>query len=284
LEPAAPRPRVWTVFVAWACSVAIMLTVSASVMAVFLIGASFKRAAPVELARIFLHEPFAYLGTLLLTQLVLGAFILALSGFSPEPWRQRLRWRPATIGWAGLALAAVAFLGLSNISDCVIGLLGWQDKGTLGTLNAIFRGASPGARLFAVGVVGLVAPVVEELFFRGYIQTRLVRRWGRWAGICVTSLLFGLSHLDPLQSTCAVTIALFLGWIVERTGSVWPTILLHCLNNTLSVVTAGSTHDLSRSAFLAMLAVSGAIALVGTLTLPWLLPSPRVEGCTEGTT
>ena len=74
----------------------------------------------------------------------------------------------------------------------------------------------------------------EELFFRGYLQSRLVQRWGRWMGIGVSSLAFGFIHFDPLHSTFAFCIGLFLGWVADRSGSIRPAMFMHVLNNTVS--------------------------------------------------
>jgi membrane protease YdiL (CAAX protease family) len=78
--------------------------------------------------------------------------------------------------------------------------------------------------------------MVEELFFRGYLQTRLVARWGRWTGIALTALAFGLVHMDWVHSTFAFLLGLWLGWMTERAGSIRPAMLVHGANNLLAMV------------------------------------------------
>ncbi|HEY6105572.1 MAG TPA: CPBP family intramembrane glutamic endopeptidase [Anaeromyxobacteraceae bacterium] len=168
--------------------------------------------------------------------LALGGFALLLGGLSPAPWRRRLRLEPSPLGWGGLGLAVLGFLALSTVSDSVIRLLGLQDRGAIGRLAIAFEEASPGALVLGVLGLGLAAGTAEELFFRGFMQSRLTERWGRWAGIALTALAFGVYHLDALQGGFAVTVGLYLGWLADRTGSVRPAAAAHVVNNSVWVL------------------------------------------------
>lgn len=83
-------------------------------------------------------------------------------------------------------------------------------------------------------VIALLAPVVEEMVFRGCVLRDLLR-WRperRWLMISLSALLFALSHLNPAQMPHAFVIGLLLGWIYSRTGSIVPGIAYHWANNT----------------------------------------------------
>ncbi|MEL6347704.1 MAG: CPBP family intramembrane glutamic endopeptidase, partial [Myxococcota bacterium] len=81
-----------------------------------------------------------------------------------------------------------------------------------------------------------VAPLVEELLFRGFFLPPLIERLGAWGGIVVTAVLFGLMHLsDPLVVPPLVLLGVALGWLRHRSGSVWTSLALHMLNNGLAV-------------------------------------------------
>ena len=83
-------------------------------------------------------------------------------------------------------------------------------------------------------VVCLLAPVAEELVFRG-AALRTLLEWKpehRWLMIILSALLFALSHLNPAQLLHPFVIGLLLGWMYERTGSVIPGIVYHWANNT----------------------------------------------------
>lgn len=86
----------------------------------------------------------------------------------------------------------------------------------------------------------IVAPVIEELFFRGVVQSRLRARgglWGRpWIAIGVTAVCFGLAHLWVASAAHAALVlapALVIGWVYERTRSIALCIALHSASNAL---------------------------------------------------
>ncbi len=84
--------------------------------------------------------------------------------------------------------------------------------------------------------VGMVCPVCEELVFREGIQGYLHRHGTHPAvAIIVASLLFGILHLNPLQTFFASLMGIILGILYYRTGSALICSLLHIANNSLAV-------------------------------------------------
>lgn len=89
-----------------------------------------------------------------------------------------------------------------------------------------------------LGVVSmaLLAPIVEELMFRGAIQGYLMRRCSNaWTGIIVTALVFGAIHMNPQQVVYAALLGIIFGWIYYRTRSLLTVIAGHVLNNSVAV-------------------------------------------------
>lgn len=86
-------------------------------------------------------------------------------------------------------------------------------------------------------VVGLFAPLTEELVFRGAILKALLQ-WkpNPWVGIVISALLFALVHMNPAQMPHAVLVGLLLGWMYYRTDSVIPGVVYHWVNNTVAYV------------------------------------------------
>jgi membrane protease YdiL (CAAX protease family) len=87
-------------------------------------------------------------------------------------------------------------------------------------------------------VVALVAPIVEELTFRGLGFTLLDARFGRWPAILLVGIAFGLAHglveaLPPL-----VVFGACLAYLRSRTASVYPGMILHASYNTLVLLFA----------------------------------------------
>jgi membrane protease YdiL (CAAX protease family) len=79
--------------------------------------------------------------------------------------------------------------------------------------------------------VCILAPVLEEMLFRGVILRSFLRLYSRWVAILASSAIFGLAHLNIYQFMVALLIGSIAGWLYERTRSLWPCILLHAAYN-----------------------------------------------------
>jgi membrane protease YdiL (CAAX protease family) len=85
--------------------------------------------------------------------------------------------------------------------------------------------------------VGVLAPIAEELYFRGLIHRWFRSRFAFWPAVLLSSGLFALGHFD---SIAVVASTFFLGIVLavvfERGRSLWLPILIHMINNSLAVV------------------------------------------------
>ena len=85
--------------------------------------------------------------------------------------------------------------------------------------------------------IGLLAPLVEEIVFRGAILRALLQRCGKaWVAIAISALLFAIAHMNPAQLPHAFLIGLLLGWMYYRTDSIIPGIVYHWINNSVAYV------------------------------------------------
>lgn len=91
--------------------------------------------------------------------------------------------------------------------------------------------------------VSLLVPFMEELLFRGFLQTWIRRFLGRWGGIALTSVIFSAVHFSKSQGasnvmllTSLFVLSLFLGLLYERQKTLWAPIGLHVAFNALSVL------------------------------------------------
>ena len=84
-------------------------------------------------------------------------------------------------------------------------------------------------------ILALIPAVCEELTFRGFIFGGLLHKNGVMRAVLVSSVFFGLSHTVLQQSISATMMGILLGIVAWRTGSVLCTIIIHCINNTLSL-------------------------------------------------
>jgi sodium transport system permease protein len=87
-------------------------------------------------------------------------------------------------------------------------------------------------------LVAVLPAICEELAFRGFIFGGLLRQQGIVRALVVSSILFGLTHAVLQQSISACVMGLVLGLIAWRTGGVLCTILVHMINNGLTLTLA----------------------------------------------
>ena len=98
--------------------------------------------------------------------------------------------------------------------------------------------------LAALGGV-VLAPLVEEILFRGLLQRLVGRAWGPWAGIVVSALVFGLVHGEPWFLFGLIMGGLVLGFLYEATGSLSACWAAHALHNAVSLVILFVQQDTS---------------------------------------
>jgi membrane protease YdiL (CAAX protease family) len=90
--------------------------------------------------------------------------------------------------------------------------------------------------LSRVFLLVIVAPVTEELLFRGIILRGLLSRYRPAAAVTLTALLFAVLHMNPWQSLSALFLGILFGWFYWRTGSVALCVLAHAIANGLSIL------------------------------------------------
>lgn len=237
----AEKPRVWTVWLA------IVVSLLAAVLSIAIAGVA---ALGLELARgkslvdaqagalataqtpLFLALTSAFGSTLL------GLVALAAARFSKAPLRERLRLGPSEVGPLATAGWVVALVALSIGLDAIVGLFRPVPSDVARNTARIFHDAPPLPFALLVLSVGVLAPLVEELLFRGYVQSRLVARWGRAWGIGITAVVFGAYHADLVHGLCAAALGVVLGLLAERARSIRPGTIAHLVNNTLALVIA----------------------------------------------
>lgn len=116
-----------------------------------------------------------------------------------------------------------------------------------------------------VVVVG-VAPVMEELLFRGLILRGLVGNHGAVGGVVLTAVLFGVIHLNPAQVVGATLLGVLAGLLVVAGRSVYPAIGFHALNNLLALLLVNGVLPFSEvgdaAPPLALVVMLGVLALV----------------------
>jgi membrane protease YdiL (CAAX protease family) len=230
---APERPR-WP---AWYAPAAFVVVVGATTVLVGMVLAIAGKNADDSSAVVTI------IGTMIQAGVFIGTAVLFASFVDkPKPWQfglRRTRFWPA-VGWAALGLLAFyvfaalyTALAQPDVEQTVTKELG-ADQGTAG--------------LIAAGVVVIVlAPLSEEFFFRGFFYRALRSRFPLLVAAAIDGVVFGFIHWDfsTAHGLLIVPPLAFLGFvfclIYERTGSLFPVIALHAINN--SAAYAAQVHD-----------------------------------------
>ena len=109
-------------------------------------------------------------------------------------------------------------------------------------LEAYIRRPFGGAAVFTVAVV--IAPLLEEFFFRGWMQRTLERRYESTVAIVVTAVAFAAVHFDEFGFVVRLAFGLLVGYVAYSTRSVWPGVVLHATYNAGVMLVGGAVPQL----------------------------------------
>jgi sodium transport system permease protein len=142
----------------------------------------------------------------------------------------------------GLALVAGTVAGTLSLNHLLTVAGTWQERifpvppFYREALEELLRSRGPGDFIGLLVVFAVVPAVCEEILFRGFLQSGLVRAFQRpSAGIACTAAIFALFHLLPQLYPGTFVLGLFVGWLAQSSGTLIPAMLAHGLNNALSI-------------------------------------------------
>lgn len=99
--------------------------------------------------------------------------------------------------------------------------------------------------VFLVFGIVILAPLGEELLFRGFLQKFLEEHWQDVTkAVLVTSLFFAIIHLNPYWLIQIYILGVLLGYLAWRTGSIWAGFILHAANNLIALLFTNYNHVL----------------------------------------
>ena len=173
---------------------------------------------------------------------VAACMIMTVEGKYRVPFWQAIRWNWPRSEWGLLGLGGVLFVGLFALENLLP-----MPKDT--PFEHLFDRPRDAYLLSLIAVT--LGPLMEELFFRGFLYPVLARRMGKVIAILLTSTLFGLLHGAQLGYSWAVLIIFLVGVVLTTvravTKSVASSFLVHVgYNATLSallfIATSGFRH------------------------------------------
>jgi membrane protease YdiL (CAAX protease family) len=242
--PAPPGPRLpacdwpwWTApaAVAWAFLLVAAGSLAVALVAALLFGVSFASAHPpggLEIA-----------GTVVQDALFVAAAVLAArtGGRAVRAWQFGLQ-RPG-IGWLSprRGLAWAAGMAALTLGAFLVFTVAWAEIVNVHANDnlpeRLGAGEGTGLLLLAAVLICVVAPICEEFLFRGLVFRALCNLRGVWPAAAITGLLFGAVHAGSAPVVDLVPLAA-LGFglcvLYRATGSLYPCIAAHSLNNSLA--------------------------------------------------
>ena len=144
--------------------------------------------------------------------------------FTPNLWT----WSRTIAAVIGLSIAALTL-------NALYGRWVLKSKDSQAQTTAIVKGLdSTGAKVIGFLAIVVIGPIVEEMLFRGYLQTALSKRMKPWLAIVLASCAFAAIHLQPAAFPMLALVGGVFGFLYHRTGSLRVSMALHMLNNGLA--------------------------------------------------
>ncbi|HSM70336.1 MAG TPA: type II CAAX endopeptidase family protein [Anaerolineales bacterium] len=145
---------------------------------------------------------------------------------------------PAALG-VGCGLLLISYM-IILVHNLVLMALGVEPQGQ--QIMDLFAALDSPIWFMVVGVV--FAPIIEEIFFRGFLFQGLRPQYGWIRAGLISSTIFAVGHLDPVALIPTFILGCLLAYMYHRTNSVWPGIILHFLVNALGMCAAYATTQL----------------------------------------
>ncbi len=228
-------PRIWPIFVTYVVAFAVILIVQTIMVIAWI---AWQVAQGEDLQQFIQQKMLAMLSTpaALMVLATPSQLIIGLAAVVPAALESRRSLRsclglvkPRLPGW-GYPVVAVSAMVPTAVGLGFAYLVALALDSSVSE-EQLYKQMTIGLAVPFVLFISLVPGFMEELFFRGYIQRRLLQRWPAGTAILVTSLLFAMLHVAPAQVAFAFPLGIWLGVVAWRTGSIWPGVVCHAFVN-----------------------------------------------------
>ena len=159
----------------------------------------------------------------------LAAVLISVSPLGLAEGARALGLRP--MGWRPVVLGVVG----TTVLSFAVSQIGVQPEGVRQVTDSV---QDPSVLIPTLLVLAVLAPVVEELVFRGLLYGWVAGRWGPLPAFLVSSLAFAAAHAEPAHIVLVLPLGFWFGWLRWRTNSLWPTLITHMINNAFAVLGA----------------------------------------------
>jgi uncharacterized protein len=173
-------------------------------------------------------------GLLVIVQLTFLLPVFVIFAWRRIHWKHlgfgRFDWSTLGIG-CGLLIASYVIILLHNL---ILMTLGIDTQGE--EITQLFESLESPAWFFLVGAV--FAPLVEEIFFRGFLFQGFRAKYGWVSAMLMSSGIFAVAHLDPVSLIPTFILGNVLAYLYHRSNSMWPGVILHVLVNSFGLCSA----------------------------------------------
>jgi membrane protease YdiL (CAAX protease family) len=232
-RPAPARPlRVWPVFAIYFGAFAMCAAVQIPVAVVMAVVVVLRGGKPDEIVKL-MGTPLGFIALALPAQLgLLGVWWWASTYGDPRVRASR------AIGQTMLSAPALVCIVIASLAALYLGdplsEVGLQLFGQWGSdtfITRLYDHITWPTGIALVLFIGLAPAFVEEFFFRGYMQRRLLARWPAAVVVPLVAVLFAAFHGTPAWALGVLPLGLWFGVLAWRTGSLWPGIACHAFIN-----------------------------------------------------
>ena len=187
-----------------------------------------------------------------------------------------------TGGWIRAIVVVLGTVSAAYMSDAITKWLPPMPY----YLEDLLKGMTGGPLWVSLLSVSVMAPFFEEWLCRGEVMRGLLQRVKPVWAIVISAAFFAIIHLNPWQAIPAFILGCLFGYVYYKTGSLLLTMLMHCANNTFSVILSRLDAFKDADTWLDVLSpmeyfagfVAAGLVIAGLVVLLRRIPLERPEG------
>ena len=234
-----PFPQVWKAFALITIYFVLQFVMTIGVMAVMTFNNPDAMKAAMDDQAAIMSSPQAAIGVVW-GLVAAGIVMLVLIGWNLRVPARAIKiglFSPSRLSLAETALTAFTLLVGAFFINRVYATYVVPGVEMQAELQAILNALDKTSMVLVLKVlaVAILAPLIEELLFRGYLQTALAEKMNHHLAIWLAAFIFAIIHLQPMAIPALMVLGAAFGYIYHRTGSLKTCIVLHMVNNGLAL-------------------------------------------------
>lgn len=217
-----------------------VILVIPELMAAYLQSGSFDALPPASLGRMILTQDFALGLTCLLWLRLRRRVGLESVGLVARDWKKHglTGLKAGILLWLFAEIVQMGFI--HPVFRLLLGPQLFEQLAGMNSPTAMLRSAaatvSPGMAIGMLILVGIFAPFVEEILFRGFAYPPMKRALGIRLGLVLCGAFFAALHFSPLDFPVLCLVGIFLAWLYDETGTIAAPFVAHATNNVITLI------------------------------------------------